>query len=474
MGSELSGWRECSVAELASTKRNAIVGGPFGSNLVSRDYTPQGVPVIRGQNLSWGGRYVGGEFVFVSEEKAESLSANLATAGDLVFTQRGNAVLKGGQVAIVPEGGFERYVVSQSQMKMSPSPALADTLFLYYVFTSRDHEVYLRNNAIATGVPHTNLGILRDYSFSLPPLPEQHAIARILSTLDDKIELNRRMNVTLEGMAQALFKSWFVDFDPVIDNALAAGNPIPAELADRAEVRRAALADGTANRETAKPFPAAFQQTEQLGWVPEGWEAVSINDAIEINPRLSLPKGTVATYADMKALPTSGYAISGVISKAYSGGSKFQNRDVLLARITPCLENGKTGIVDFLDSESEVGFGSTEFIVLREKGRINLPFIACLAREENFRLHCIQSMVGSSGRQRVQNACFDSFHVALPADKAVLETFTRTTEAMFRKSSDDGFTSRNLIKLRDTLLPKLISGELRIPDAEKLAEEALA
>ena len=84
------------------------------------------------------------------------------------------------------------------------------------------------------------------------------------------------MNVTLEGMAQALFKSWFVDFDPVIDNALAAGNPIPAELADRAEVRRAALADGTANREAAKPFPAAFQQTEELGWIPEGWEVSTI------------------------------------------------------------------------------------------------------------------------------------------------------------------------------------------------------
>ena len=84
------------------------------------------------------------------------------------------------------------------------------------------------------------------------------------------------MNVTLEGMAQALFKSWFVDFDPVIDNALAAGNPIPAELADRAEVRRAALADGTANRKAAKPFPAAFQQTEELGWIPEGWEANEI------------------------------------------------------------------------------------------------------------------------------------------------------------------------------------------------------
>jgi len=145
-----------------------------------------------------------------------------------------------------------------------------------------------------------------------------------------------------------------------------------------------------------------------------------------------------------------------------------------MARITPCLENGKTGIVDFLASKSDVGFGSTEFIVMRQKGEIHLPYIACVARDEKFRLHCVQSMVGSSGRQRVQNACFDSFHVAIPTDPLVLKTFNQTTEPMFRKSSEDGFTCRNLTKLRDTLLPKLISGELRIPDAETLAEAALA
>ena len=142
------------------------------------------------------------------------------------------------------------------------------------------------------------------FNIPLPPLPEQKAIAHILGTLDDKIELNRRMNATLEGMAQALFKSWFVDFDPVIDNALAAGNPIPDELAARAclrashrqaEVRRSALranAEGrmlNAEREDSSThhsslsthhslFPAAFQQTESMGWIPEGWEVSTIGE----------------------------------------------------------------------------------------------------------------------------------------------------------------------------------------------------
>ncbi len=281
------------------------------------------------------------------------------------------------------------------------------------------------------------------------------------------------MNATLEGMAQALFKSWFVDFDPVIDNALNIGNPIPEELAERAEVRRQALADGTANREAAQQFPAAFQRTEYMGWIPEGWEAVSLNHAIQINPSVKLSKGTIAPFADMKALPTDGYSIDSVIEKAYAGGAKFQNGDVLLARITPCLENGKTGIVDFLSSPTDVGFGSTEFIVLREKGELSLPYIACLAREEIFRLHCIQSMVGSSGRQRVQNACFDSFYIACPAYAIVLKQFSEIARPMFQKASEQAKESRTLTNLRDTLLPKLISGELRILAAEKLVEEAL-
>ena len=110
---------ECTVGDVAAPTRNALVGGPFGSDLGTADYVPTGVPVIRGQNLS-NGKFVGGEFVFVSEEKADKLKSNLARPGDLVFTQRGNAVLQGGQVAIVPDKPFERYLVSQSQMKLTP------------------------------------------------------------------------------------------------------------------------------------------------------------------------------------------------------------------------------------------------------------------------------------------------------------------------------------------------------------------
>jgi type I restriction enzyme S subunit len=126
------------LAELAANIPNAIVGGPFGSNLVSADYVEQGVPVIRGQNLGLG-RWVDGEFVFVSEEKAKQLSQNVARPGDLVFTQRGTL----GQVAIVPEGQYDRYVVSQSQMKITADTAKADVLFLFYLFNTSQQQRYI-------------------------------------------------------------------------------------------------------------------------------------------------------------------------------------------------------------------------------------------------------------------------------------------------------------------------------------------
>src|SRR5947208_11892313 len=153
---------QTTVGSIAAPIRNALVGGPFGSNLGTADYVPNGVPVIRGQNLS-DGKYVGGEFVFVSDEKADKLKANLAHPGDLVFTQRGNAVLHGGQVAIVPDEPFNRYLVSQSQMKLTPDRTKVDPRFLYFIFTSADFHHYLRSHALVTGLAHMHLPLLRAY-----------------------------------------------------------------------------------------------------------------------------------------------------------------------------------------------------------------------------------------------------------------------------------------------------------------------
>jgi type I restriction enzyme, S subunit len=209
-------WRVLKLAELAANTRNAIVGGPSGSDLVSADYTESGVPVIRGQNVG-GERWVSGDFAFVSQEKADSLGTNLARPGDIVFTQRGTL----GQVAIVPDSPWERYVISQSQMKATVNPSLADPHFVYYYFTNPAEQQFIVANASQTGVPHSNLGQLRAHPMRIPSLREQRAIAGVLGALDDKIEQNQRTARALERLARAIFRAWFVDFEPV--KAKAAG-----------------------------------------------------------------------------------------------------------------------------------------------------------------------------------------------------------------------------------------------------------
>lgn len=170
---------ECSrIRDAAAKTANSIVGGPFGSDLVSADYVNSGVPVIRGQNM--GSARVSGEFVFVTDRKAKALSSNLARPRDLVFTQRGTL----GQVSIVPDDSFETYLISQSQMKVSLEQSKYDPYFVHQYFTSTHGQNQITTSAIQTGVPHTNLGILRAYHIPAPPLPEQRAIAQALSDVD--------------------------------------------------------------------------------------------------------------------------------------------------------------------------------------------------------------------------------------------------------------------------------------------------
>jgi type I restriction enzyme S subunit len=274
----------------------------------------------------------------------------------------------------------------------------------------------------------------------LPPLAEQKAIAAVLGALDDKIELNRRMNATLEAMARALFQSWFVDFDPVRAK-LDGRQPVGLDPAISAL------------------FPAAFQESD-LGPIPRGWTAQRLPGAVEVNPRRMLKAGTVAPYLDMKNLPTQGHSAEEVVDREFSSGTKFQNGDTLLARITPCLENGKTGYVDFLE-DGQVGWGSTEYIVLAPKPPLPPQFGYLLARSEALRAHAIQNMTGTSGRQRVPSECFNTFWLAVPPSE-VARRFDELTAPLMAKIKANSTESRTLAALRDTLLPKLLSGDCQI------------
>ncbi|WP_030438005.1 restriction endonuclease subunit S [Actinoplanes subtropicus] len=194
----MTGWPTGTLRDVAAPK--GLVGGPFGSSLGGKDYVGHGVPVIRGGNLSTSSAFDASAFVYVTPEKAASLSHNQARPGDVVFTQRGTL----GQVGIVP-ADHERYVISQSQMRLRVDPARADPRFVYYQFRSPAMVDAIRNSAITTGVPHINLGILGSLPIVIPPLAAQTAIADVLSALDDKIAGNERAARIARDLAAAEF-----------------------------------------------------------------------------------------------------------------------------------------------------------------------------------------------------------------------------------------------------------------------------
>jgi type I restriction enzyme S subunit len=207
-----------------------------------------------------------------------------------------------------------------------------------------------------------------------------------------------------------------------------------------------------------------------LGAIPQGWEQVKLPDMIEVNPARPLRKDEVAPYLDMANMPTRGHAADDVIDRPFGSGMRFMNGDTLVARITPCLENGKTAYVDFLQDD-QIGWGSTEYIVLRPKSPFPEEFAYCLARSDGFREFAIQSMTGSSGRQRVPAESLAHYLMAAPSQQ-ISEHFGTIVRPLFARASIAKRESRALAALRDTLLPKLISGELRVPDAERLVETA--
>ena len=244
------GWREVTVDDIKGSGSSALATGPFGSSISSRFFQTQGVPVIRGSNLSAdvGIRFVPQDFVFVSEEKAKQFKRSVVRSGDLVFTCWGTI----GQVGLIEdEDPYPEYIISNKQMKLTPDQTKANSRFLYYLFSSPEMLERVGNMAIGTSVPGFNLGQLRSLKFRLPPHPTQRRIAQILGRLDDKIEVNRRINRTLEIMAQALFKHWFVDFGPFQDG----------------------------------PFVES-----ELGLIPEGWKLGRLSDLFILQRGFDLPK----------------------------------------------------------------------------------------------------------------------------------------------------------------------------------------
>jgi type I restriction enzyme S subunit len=359
--------------------------------------------------------------------------------GDVVLTREAPI----GEVGFVTEG--EGVFLGQRVMQYRANPQLLDPRYLLYSFLSPalQHQ-FGSHEGSGSVVSHIRVGDCFKFKLMLPPLETQKSIATLLGALDDRITLLRETNATLEAIAQTLFKSWFVNFDPVRAKS---GGRAPEGM----------------DETTAALFPDSLEESA-LGLVPKGWQLLPLDVAYEINPSRKLKKGESAAYLDMASVNTQGHVVSGVVQRELGSGTKFVNGDTLLARITPCLENGKSAYVDFLPDE-QVGWGSTEFVVLRPRQPLPTYHGYLLVRHPPFRDHAIQSMSGTSGRQRVQNDVLGRFPVAVPtADVAA--AFGEPITALQKKIASNHEQARTLASLRDTLLPRLVSGQLRVEHSE--------
>jgi len=438
LGSPLpTGWRWSTLGEVKCPDDRAIVSGPFGSNIGSRFFVTSGVPVIRGNNLTMDmTRFIDEDFVFVTEEKAAELSGCIAVPGDLVFTAAGSL----GQVGIIPRRSrYPRYVISNKQMRARLDPEVVDELFAFYWFSSPTIVRHTQQRNTGSSVPLINLSILRALPIPLPPLPEQRAIADILGSLDDKIELNRRMNETLEQIAQATFRSWFVDFDPV---------------RAKAEGRQPAGMDAA----TAALFPDSFEDSP-LGEIPRGWDARPLDSVAEFLNGLAMQKYSPEGDEYLPVIK---------IAELRSGVTSSSGR-------------GSVGIPpEYVVDDGDVLFswsGSLEVVIwCGGKGALNQHLFKVTSREYPrwfyyfwIRQHLpmfrdIASDKATTMGHIRRHHLSEALVVAPP--QPVLDAADSLLSPLLARFVANCQQSRTLAAIRDALLPKLMSGEVRVREAE--------
>lgn len=307
----------------------------------------------------------------------------------------------------------ENVAPGQRTVLLRPDNDQVDSRFLYYFLTSPIQQERLRIKAAGSTVAHLNVADVRGFKLEVPPVAVQRAIAEVLGALDDKITANGDLAKVGEELLRAHIELLRLD-------------------------------------DVEMP------------------EVGSLAELVELNPRLPAPAEDEPVYLEMQALPTTGMSISSWTHRTPRGGARFQNGDTLLARITPCLENRKTGFVDFLD-DCQIGLGSTEYIVMRSRPGVPRVLSYFIAVNDRFRTFAIRHMLGTSGRQRVNAGDLADYPICVP-DLRALDDFGAVSEPITAMIASLRSENTLLATTRDTLLPQLMSGKLRVNDAEKLVE----
>ncbi len=425
-GSEAIGseWILTSIDELKASTPGSIAIGPFGSRMKSDCYVPIGVRVVRGTNLMEGRKF-SGEFVFITEDKAKELGNSNLQPNDIVFPHRGSI----GEVGIVPDDG-KHYVLSSSLMKLSCDTTKAAPLFIYYFFKSSLGRFELLKNASQVGTPGIGqpLTSLKAIKLRLPPIKEQLEIVSILASLDDRIALLRETNATLEAIAQALFKSWFVDFDPV-------------------HAKQQGREPEGMDAYTAALFPDSFEESE-LGLIPKGWKIGILQDLLVLQRGFDLPT-TDRVPGKYPIIAASGP--SGTHKTSMAKG--------------PGVITGRSGVLGRVFLELEDYWPLNTSLWVKEFKAATPCYAYEVLRLLDFSSFNAGSAVPSLNRNHIH-----SLKYLIPNIECI-KVYEETAIKLHERVKANQHQAQTLTTLRDTLLPRLISGQLRLPHAEAMLEE---
>ena len=416
-----SEWKQVTIGEIA----DKIAMGPFGSNIKVETFVDSGVPIISGNHLR--GTYLTEDsFNYITEEHANRLKNSLVYAGDIIFTHAGNV----GQVAMIPYNCLHtKYIISQRQFFLRCNKNKACPEFVTYFFHSRTGQFKLLSNVNSTGVPSIAQPSthLKSIEILLPSLPEQRAIAATLSCLDDKIELNNKMSANLEAQAQAIFKSWFVDF---------------------------------------KPFQDGVFVDSELGPIPKGWRVETLGELGEI------VGGATPSKEKAEYFTSSGNGIAWITPKdlSISKYKFFKHGELDITELGYKSSSTKLmprGTILF-SSRAPIGY----MAIAKNEVCTNQGFKSIIPHKEigsgfvyntlKYRLAEIQNMGSGSTFKEVSGSVMRNIKALIPDKKATMK-FQSVCDVFFKQQEILESQSRALASIRDALLPKLMSGEVEVP-----------
>lgn len=409
-------------------------------------FTDSGIAFIKVESISESGRFLQDKFAFIDAETDQRLSRSRLQEQDILFTIAGTI----GRVVQVTSNILPANT-NQAVAIVRPNPNLIYPKYLYYVLRDSKRIQLAQSRVVQSVQANFSLGELSSIEIPLPTLEEQRAIAYVLSVLDDKIELNRKQNETLEAMARALFKAWFVDFEPVrakMEGRWQRGQSLPGLPAHIYDL-----------------FPDRLVPSES--WViPEGWRVFAFGDVAQqgkgsVNPSIS-PKDTFTHYS-LPAFDVGQTPIMEFGEAIKSNKCPVPDGSVLVSKLNPHIPR-----IWLVDVAGEKAVCSTEFIVWSPRAPANSAFVYCLASSAEFNSAMRQLVTGTSNsHQRVKPEQLRDIRIFAAADN-VVEAFSMLTILPMDMMLKNRRQLCSLAQLRDALLPKLISGELRVPDAERI------